>query len=102
MMGNNEGSVENTLRQRGSVYGSYKVVCNTRTDIMTLIKEHYEIVNKEPMGSVLETKFGDIVLKLVRAAGAPKHTDSWHDLAGYATLIEKDFIYEKDSTSTKE
>ena len=89
-MGNNEGKVEDTLKQRGSVYGDYAQVCATRAYIMNILKQHYYIVNKgKQMSEEVAMGFNDIVLKLVRAAGAPKYADSFHDLAGYATLMEK-------------
>lgn len=89
MMGNNEGKVEDTLKQRGSVYGSYDKVCTVRTLIMGNIKSHYHNVNGKPMPKEYEVMFSDVILKLVRAAGKPEYSDSWHDLSGYATLIEE-------------
>jgi hypothetical protein len=38
---------------------------------------------------MVEVMFSDMVLKLVRGAGAPLHTDSFHDLSGYSALTEK-------------
>lgn len=33
--------------------------------------------------------------------GDPNYVDSWHDIAGYATLIEQE-LKEKDANTTKE
>jgi hypothetical protein len=88
-MGNNEGTVADTLKQRGSVYGKYEDVCRTRDAVMSVLNSHHYIVNGEDMNPVDKIAIGDLVLKLVRGVGAPNYTDSWHDLAGYATLIEE-------------
>jgi hypothetical protein len=88
-MGENGGSVDATLKQRGNVYGGYGKVVKTRSHILELLKEHHKQVTGGDMPKEMEIALGDVVLKLVRGAGAPSYPDSWHDLAGYATLIEK-------------
>jgi hypothetical protein len=87
-MGNNEGTVADTLKQRGLVYGSYKEVCEVRAKILDLLSKHHVAVTGKPMDDRTLLGFSDVVLKLVRAAGKPEYEDSWHDLAGYATLME--------------
>lgn len=94
-MGNNEGNVEDTLKQRGSVYGSYKGVLQTRSSVMINLGKHYERIHGKPMPKDLEIGLGDIVLKLVRAVGNVEYKDSWHDLQGYAKLMEE--TYGKDN-----
>ena len=89
VMGNNVGNIEDTLKQRGSVYGDYSKVCSSRVEIMNIIKQHHFIVNQAQMSEEITMGFSDLVLKLVRAAGSPSYADSFHDLAGYATLMEK-------------
>lgn len=84
----NEGSVEATLAQRGSIYGSYKKVITTRGKIMEILKEHHQATKGTNMTTEMQVAIGDLVLKLVRGAGAPGYDDSWHDLGGYAKLIE--------------
>ena len=88
LMGDNEGKVEDTLKQRGKIYGDYGKVIATRARIMSLLEAHHQQVNGTSLPGDIEVALGDIVLKLVRGAGAPNYSDSWHDLAGYATLIE--------------
>lgn len=84
----NEGSVEATLEKRGSIYGSYSKVIAARGNIMEVLKEHHLTITGYEMSSEMQVAMGDLVLKLVRGAGAPSHDDSWHDLGGYAKLIE--------------
>ncbi len=82
-MGANEGSVEATLTERGNIYGSYEKVCKTRSYILNVLNQH-----NPNLTDVQKVAFGDLVLKLVRAAGAPEYKDSFHDLQGYAKLME--------------
>ena len=88
-MGNNEGNLQDTLNERGSVYGNYDEVLRTRASIMNTIKAHHRVKNGHEMSQETEIGFSDIVLKLVRASGSPNYSDSFHDLAGYATLMEE-------------
>ena len=81
--------VEQTLEQRGEVYGSYRDGIELRAKIMTDLNQHHKDVTGVEMNMTTQVAFGDLVMKLVRAAGKPSHTDSFHDLAGYATLIEE-------------
>jgi len=95
-MGNNEGDVKDTLKQRGSIYGDYGVVCAARVAIMNILKQHHLNVNEAPMDDKTAMGFSDLVLKLVRGSGKPDYADSFHDLAGYATLLEKESNKAKD------
>jgi len=81
--------VENTLSGRGAVYGDYKGGLKFRRDILHLISARYEEVNNKPIPQEQEQYFLDVIGKMSRLAVSPEHTDSWHDLAGYALLIEK-------------
>jgi len=89
VMGDNEGSVNKTLNSRGKVYGKYEDVVTARCEIMDILKKRHMEVQGKPMSSSDGVMFGDLVLKLVRAAGDPTYKDSFHDLAGYSTLIER-------------
>jgi len=88
-------SMRDTLKQRKSIYGKYDDALKLRAHIMNLLKDHYKRVNRKPMPQEYETGFHDLVIKLVRAAGKPEYKDSFHDLAGYATLMEG-FNYETE------
>lgn len=88
VMGNNEGDVKSTLKQRGGVYGDYADVLKARSTIMAVLSDRYQDLRGHPMPPDMESGFQDLVLKLVRGAGAPHYSDSFHDLAGYATLME--------------
>ena len=89
VMGDHGDTVDDTLKQRGSVYGPYEKVVEARAIIMDTLKVHFKRQNNYQMPGDIEMMFNDVVLKLVRAASKPKYTDSWHDLGGYAKLIER-------------
>jgi Ribonuclease G/E len=85
-------SVEETLEQRGSIYGDYKEGTKTRGWIMETLREHKRGCSGSGFTPEEEVMVTDLVNKLVRFAGSPTHVDSIHDLAGYATLIERTLI----------
>jgi len=80
-------SIEETLEERGAVYGSYVsgVVC--RANMMEALNDKHIECNSKPLPEKVRVVFSDILLKLMRAASDPKHEDSWLDLAGYSKLI---------------
>jgi len=82
-------SIEETLEQRGSIYGDYEEGVATRSKILSLLHEHKECCTDEGFTYAETIMITDLVNKLVRFAGSPTHIDSIHDLAGYATLIER-------------
>lgn len=81
--------VEATLKQRGEIYGKYEDGLEARAKIMGILADHHQNVNELPLSPAMKVAFHDLTMKIVRAAGKPDHTDSFHDLAGYATLIER-------------
>jgi hypothetical protein len=81
--------IEDTLEQRGSIYGDYKEGVHVRGSIINLLSEHKEACTGENFTFNEAVMITDLVNKLVRFAGSPTHVDSIHDLAGYATLIER-------------
>jgi len=81
--------VTETLEQRGKIYGRYEEGLAARAMIINILESHHINVSGEKMPGATRVAFSDLVMKLVRAAGNPSHTDSFHDLAGYSTLIEE-------------
>lgn len=78
-----------TLEDRKSVYGDYSKLVKLRTTIISEIKEHYFSHHKKFMPETDILCIIDIVNKLCRLAVTPSHIDTWHDIAGYGTIIEK-------------
>lgn len=76
--------VDDTLSQRQSQYGEFKDVADTTQKLMSFLTGNgYTCVQLESLHMICS--------KLARIAhGDPNHVDSWHDIAGYATLVVKD------------
>ena len=83
--------VKETLKERGKVYGDYKGGSEFRANVMKLIIDRYAEVNHGGMPAIHMVYLYDIVNKLSRLASTPDHIDTWHDIAGYATLAEEAF-----------
>ena len=81
-------TIQETLDERGTNYGSYEVGTQLRADIMELIKQSYRTNNNSEMPAFYQVAILDIVNKLSRLAATPNHLDSYHDISGYATLVE--------------
>lgn len=78
--------LETTLKERGAQYGkNWDAYCEIRRALMT--NEPMKYSNKQRYALDM------IAMKLSRiVAGNANNKDTWHDIAGYATLIEKDII----------
>ena len=88
-MGN---EINNTLEQRGSVYGDFGVQRETVGSIIEVMKAAYVSNNQIYPTKELMAEWGYLAIKLARIATNPNHSDSYHDLAGYAILMEKERI----------
>jgi len=80
-------SIENTLGERGQQYGDF----SNQAKIVQRLKEviYAEEVYVRLSSTQLEAL--DIILhKISRIInGNPNHIDTWHDIAGYATLVQQ-------------
>ena len=82
-----QASIADTLNERQSTYGSFEDVALTTQKIMDAIAwaggqdklpaPHHEALH------MIASKMARIV------NGDHNHKDSWHDIAGYATLVER-------------
>jgi hypothetical protein len=82
--------IDETLASRELVYGDYPSGIRLRATLMAAIKTRYKEMHKMDMPVIDEEHFRDIIQKLSRLAVTPRHIDSWHDIAGYARLVEND------------
>jgi hypothetical protein len=80
-------TVESTLADRTPKYGDFKEMSRVAQVIKYQIRAAGRWITMTPsMHEALDM----IALKLARiACGDPTVIDSWHDIAGYATLIER-------------
>jgi len=80
--------IASTLKERHNTYGSFgeesKAVVRM-LDVLGYLKS----TNKQEIPPLVLHATSMILTKLVRAFnGDPTYLDNWHDIAGYATLVE--------------
>ena len=80
-------SVADTLIARKAVHGDF-------SDHALIVQEFKSIAHKAPswprMDAVQREAVDMILHKVGRAlAGSPTHADHWHDIGGYARLVEE-------------
>ena len=78
--------IQNTLKERGNKYGAFSDNANTCQSIKELMRKHDAWSDMSPY----QMEALDMIAhKLARILnGDPYYIDSWHDIAGYATLVE--------------
>lgn len=80
-------NVEQTLEERGKNYGEF----DQQAAIAQGIKDAFRIGgNWNKLDPDMKEALDVIANKIGRILnGNPKYADSWHDIAGYATLVDK-------------
>jgi len=86
--------VEETLQQRGNVYGEFSDNLECVSKIVEAMREcrNKKFSYHADMERKIDAEWHYLAIKLARIAADPEHTDSYHDLAGYAMLMEKERI----------
>lgn len=78
--------IEATLAERQSTYGDFTHVANTTGQLMSIIRNSK---NGQTMPYAHDEALHMICSKIARIVnGDFNHKDSWHDIGGYAKLIE--------------
>ncbi len=87
-MSQSDGSIKNTLEERGLKYGEFKGnagIAQALKDVMRLQNpsgwDRLATDQKEAL-EVIASKIGRMI------NGNPDYADNWHDIAGYALLVE--------------
>jgi len=88
-------TIEETLKDRGSNYGSFSANVEAIASIMDTLDCLREDKANAKLTSMEHAHLKYIVIKLVRLGATPDHCDSWHDLQGYAKLSEEYFEAKK-------
>lgn len=79
--------VDNTLNERGSRYG----VFSEHARITQRLKEAAATSNWNRLSDSQKEALEMIFHKIGRILnGDPNYADSWHDIAGYASLVDKE------------
>jgi hypothetical protein len=86
--------IEQTLKERGDNYGSFHTQANLTQTLNAIITNHYASTHTTSDGkpaalpNFMAEAMHMICHKIARIVnGNPLYADSWHDIAGYATLI---------------
>ncbi|MDC4790783.1 DUF6378 domain-containing protein [Acinetobacter baumannii] len=87
-------NIQNTLQQRGARYGEFKDVARLSNDLMRLLQAtpnyNESLSDSQHFALVMMTN------KMARIVnGDPNYIDNWHDIAGYATLVEQELAITK-------
>ena len=92
-------TIDNTLAERGSRYGDFSDharLCQDLKDVMTT----FAVVQNTPNSVAVHFPWGElpathkqalevIADKIARIlSGDPNYADNWHDIQGYAKLVE--------------
>ena len=81
-------SINKTLEQRGSRYGKFKDVAATTYALQEILRN---AKNHEHMTDDQVIALDMICNKMARIVnGDPSYSDNWHDISGYATLVEQE------------
>lgn len=84
--------VEETLKERGTRYGEF----HKHAEISQMLKSIREEYPNLSLDYIHEEALDMIFHKIARILnGDPNYADSWHDIAGYATLVEQHIIRTK-------
>lgn len=79
--------VEQTLAERGNRYGEFLDNALTAQCLKTVMAESE---NWQDLAADMREALEMIAHKIARILnGDPTYTDSWHDIAGYAQLVER-------------
>lgn len=80
-------SIETTLRERGSRYGAFVDHARLAQNLKSVM---WAKPGWEDMPSAMRESLEMIQHKVARILnGDPNYIDNWHDIAGYATLVEE-------------
>ena len=81
-------SIEQTLAERAEKYGTFRTHANISQQLQNALiaKPEWDNLNASQREALIM-----ICHKIARVLnGDPNYVDNWHDIAGYATLIEQE------------
>lgn len=87
--------IQDTIADRGASYGEYKDGAQIAMDLFEIVQEapSYRKMNAGQRYAMF--MFSAKMARLLN--GDPNHKDSWHDIAGYATLVEERLAEKPDA-----
>jgi hypothetical protein len=79
--------IQDTLKERGNRYGSYRSVAWTSQSLKAVVLQSYNVKNNS-LEWYQHESLDLICNKIARILnGDPNYRDSWLDIAGYAQLV---------------
>lgn len=86
-------NIDETLKQRGSTYGSFEDNADTTQALKRIIQTH---PNYNQLRNFQKEAIDMTFHKIARIInGDPNYIDSWHDIVGYVSLVEKILVEEQ-------
>lgn len=87
-------NIDETLKARGSTYGSFEDNADTTQALKRIIQTH---PNYNSLRNFQKEAIDMAFHKIARIInGDPNYIDSWHDIVGYVSLVEKILIEEQN------
>jgi len=82
-------SVEKTLEERGSRYGTFEEHARIAQAIQDIMRSSNNWQYLEADERQALTTISDKIARILNAPAGTVYSDSWHDIAGYALLVDK-------------
>lgn len=80
-------SVEDTLKERGSRYGDFSVHAEIAQDVQDAMRRNPRWGRLSSIQKQALTVIADKIARVI--SGDPNYADNWHDIQGYARLVEE-------------
>lgn len=80
-------SVEDTLKERGSRYGDFSQHAEIAQDMQDAMRKNPRWGRLSPIQKQALTVIADKIARVI--SGDPDYADNWHDIQGYARLVEE-------------
>lgn len=78
--------IQKTLKERGAVHGDFSDNAVIAQQLKTIVRSN----NRDHLSPIMLEALEMITHKIARIlSGNAAHKDHWHDIAGYATLVEE-------------
>lgn len=91
-------SLDDTIQDRDAKYGGFTNVCDCDYEMSNAFHRATDRVIGYALEPYQIVAIDMILHKLARiACGDPNYVDNWHDIAGYATLVERELLKGKDN-----
>ena len=80
--------INNTLNERGERYGKFKDVASTTYALQEILRDAKSYKHMSDDQVIALDMICNKIARIVN--GDPSYLDNWHDISGYATLVEQE------------